>query len=82
MKALEILKVIGKEKLFQEFIGKNEGNLTKVINEAIKELEELENKSCNGCRHLKQKEENLNHDCLIEVCKSCTRSNIDKWEQK
>lgn len=46
-----------------------------------KELEELQNKSCNGCKHLLEKEENLKHNCLIEVCKSCTRNNIDRWEQ-
>ena len=53
----------------------------KDIEEAIKELEELQNKSCNGCKHLLEKEENLKHNCLIEVCRSCMRSNIDRWEQ-
>lgn len=44
LKALELLKVIGKEDLFKDFINKNNGSLTKFINEAIEELETLEHK--------------------------------------
>jgi hypothetical protein len=44
MKALEILKVLWKEDLFKDFIVKNNGSLTKFINEAIRELEALETK--------------------------------------
>lgn len=39
-------------------------------------------RSCNGCKHLENREELLKHSCLIEVCRTCSRSNIDNWEQK
>lgn len=53
------------------------------IDEAIEELELYTiNNSCNDCKHLEEKEENLKNHCLIDVCRSCKRSNIDKWERK
>ena len=41
-----------------------------------------ENISCDGCKHLSSREENLKHSCLIEVCRTCSRNNNDNWEQK
>ena len=56
LKALEILKVIGKEDLFREFMNKNNGCLGKIINEAIEELEQYEQK-------FKQKEFKYRTEC-------------------
>ena len=49
---------------------------------AIEELQELQNKNCNNCKHLAEKEKNLNFECLIEVCRTCSRNNNDNWELK
>jgi hypothetical protein len=77
MKALKILKKYGY--LINQY---TIDLVSKDINEAIKELETLKNKSCDGCKHLPDKKKNLKYECLIEVCRSCTRNNIDNWEQK
>lgn len=76
-KALEILKDIRLNYQTKYIL-----NRKIVIDEAIAELEALENRSCNGCKYLEDREELLKHSCLIEVCRNCTRSNIDNWEQK
>ena len=72
MKALEMLK------------GWNNGNYPSKneILEAIAELEALNNKSCENCKHLEEKEKNLKFECLLEVCRTCTRNNNDNWEPK
>ena len=51
LKALELLKAIEGEDLFIEFMDKNNGCLGKFINEAIKDLEELNNRSCENCKY-------------------------------
>ncbi len=50
------------------------------LKEAIAELEALNNRSCENCRHLEKKEKNLKFECLLEVCRTCTRNNNDNWE--
>lgn len=115
MKALEILKVIGKENLFQEFMNKNKGNLTIFINEAIEEIKllqrqnklldthskrkddmldiyenkfkELENRSCENCKHYKQSSMQIYKTCYINKVNGFNlESDIDfycnKWEKK
>ena len=42
----------------------------------------FENRSCDNCKYLANREENLKHSCLIEVCRTCMRNNNDNWEQK
>jgi hypothetical protein len=74
MKALKILKYI-KEKQDISFVSNSN------INEAIEELEDLENRSCDGCKHLQDKKKHLEYECLIEVCRSCKRNSNDNWEQ-
>lgn len=82
MKALEILNKILKEinddSLFlsEDFIPNLE------IKKAINELEALENRSCESCKHLEEKELGLQYSCIFEVCRSCCRNNKDNWESK
>lgn len=76
LKALEILKELESYPLgFCHF--KKE-----ILKEAIAELEALQNRSCENCRHLEKKEKNLKFECLLEVCRTCTRNNNDNWEVK
>jgi hypothetical protein len=85
LKALEILEV--ERKNLTRFLGSDmASDMAKEyalrIDEAISELEELENRSCEDCKHLANREKNLKHSCLIEVCRTCSRNNNDNWEQK
>lgn len=67
----------------EELIAKDKSkNCEECYNKTKLAIENLENRSCNGCKYLKSREELLKHSCLIEVCRSCKRSNIDNWEQK
>ena len=76
LKALEILKELESYPLgFCHF--KKE-----ILKEAIAELEALENKKCDNCKHLKTRQKNLKFECLMEVCRTCTRNNNDNWEVK
>lgn len=52
------------------------------LKEAIEELEALENKKCDNCKHLKTRQKNLKFECLMEICRTCTRNNNDNWEVK
>lgn len=76
MKALKLLKVIGKEDLFKDFINKNNGNLTKFINEAIEELEELivkdKSKNCEECYNKTK--------LAIKALENRSCSNCKHWE--
>lgn len=80
MKALEvlnkILKKINDDSLFlsNDFIPNLE------IRKAIAELEALENRSCESCKHLEEKQLALKYSCIFEVCRTCCRNNNDKWE--
>ena len=38
--------------------------------------------SCDDCKHLENREESLKHNCLSEVCRTCSRNNRDNWEKK
>jgi hypothetical protein len=44
-------------------------------------IEDLDNRSCDGCKHLPTKKRHLEYECLIEVCRSCKRNGNDNWEQ-
>lgn len=49
-----------------------------IYNEAIKELEALENRSCEGCKyHLSD-----NGSYPLHPCCECSRFFIDSWESK
>ena len=63
------------------YITNNQG-IKRRLDNALNSLNALKNNSCNGCKHLENREELLKNSCLIEVCRSCKRSNIDRWEQK
>lgn len=77
---LEIIEAI--EEL-EELIAKDKSkNCEECYNKTALALKKIENKSCDGCKHLESREELLKDSCLIEVCRSCKRSNIDNWEQK
>lgn len=86
MKALEILKVgvgLMNKAIESNPMSKNELlSEIKIYNEAIKELEALieKDKSCNGCKHLEERELGLRNSCVFEICRSCCRNNNDNWE--
>lgn len=91
MKALKFLKEFEKDinyfiDSFDEYSydeGLHTAKIYKIkIFEAIEELEALQNRSCENCRHLEKKEKNLKFECLLEVCRTCTRNNNDNWEPK
>ncbi len=66
MKTSDFLKLLKKHPIFIE----NEV----MINEAIKEIEDLENRSCDGCIHM-FKSNNLE-------CSTCLRNYTDRWESR
>ncbi|MCR8711307.1 hypothetical protein [Aliarcobacter butzleri] len=81
LKALKLLR----EKLELQSRYQGVSGMKPYINEtkeAIEELEALNNRSCENCRHLEKKEKNLKFECLLEVCRTCTRNNNDNWEVK
>ena len=71
MEALKILKYI-KEKQDITFISNSN------INEAIKELEALENRSCDNCKHHLSDNGNF----PLEPCCECSLFYGNKWESK
>lgn len=88
MKALEILKLIYKDCKECEDRGFAVTFHTNVLNEAIKELEDLQNRSCEGCKHFAKYKDRDYGDCFGEAR---TLSDIDtvnkefccnKWELK
>lgn len=93
LKALEILKRIVNHgsatiieikesiKELEAYIANNQG-IKRRLNNALNSLNTLKNNSCDNCIHLEEKEENLKNHCLIDVCRSCKRNNIDRWECK
>lgn len=83
LKALEILKNIKYDYSICDNNMVLDNNFTNIlVDEAIAELEALNNRSCENCRHLEKKEKNLKFECLLEVCRTCTRNNNDNWEVK
>lgn len=85
MKALKILEELLKEKYKNQplwFGVQNSIEEIEKIHEAIAELEALNSRSCDNCKHLEVREELLKHSCLQEVCRTCTRNNNDNWESK
>ena len=66
MKTSDFLKLLKKHPIFIE----NEV----MVNEAIKELEDLENITCDGCIHI-FKSNNLE-------CSTCLRNYTDRWESR
>ena len=54
MKALEILKAIEEQEDTHLWLDDGSGYPKKYIIEAIKELEELENRSCENCKYFHQ----------------------------
>ena len=83
MKALEILKRIYINNPDTRFQRNNiDINFTihdfSNVNEAIKELEALENRSCEGCKyHLSD-----NGNYPLHPCGECSRFYSDNWESK
>jgi hypothetical protein len=77
MKALEILK---EHKYSLDCLIRTDvvSHLLRQTNQAIKELEALENKSCDGCKH--HLSENGNYP--LNPCSECSRWYSDSWEQK
>ncbi|MGJ0302487.1 hypothetical protein NG774_04070 [Aliarcobacter cryaerophilus] len=69
MKALELLEDL-KEYPNRRFLDSS-------LNEAIKELEDLQNKSCNECKHYL--DDNGNYP--LEPCSECSRFYSDKFER-
>lgn len=69
MKALEILKSYQNE--IQTSVPSNID-----IDEAIEELEKLENKSCDGCKYDEK------DDTYPSICWECSRYYADKFELK
>lgn len=77
MKALEILKDTLEELEFESYQENNEAEI-EYINEVIKELEELKNRSCDNCKH--HLSDNGNYP--LHPCCECSRFFIDSWEPK
>ena len=74
LKALEILNLYhthGEDIMFMPF-------KKCYVNEAIAELEALENKSCDGCKHYLSDNGNF----PLEPCGECSRFYADKLERK
>jgi hypothetical protein len=69
MKALELLR----EYKSIDY-GCDMSDLHQRIDEAITELEAMQNKSCVGCKH------ELSDDC--NICGGCDRFYADRWEAK
>lgn len=85
MKALGILRDKYTSLAFKELNRYNNGSAVKsleIMNKLFKELEELNNRSCESCKHLEKKEKNLQFECLIEICRTCSRNNNDNFEEK
>ena len=74
MKAIRALKIVLKDTVMSRERA--------YLEECIKELEELNNRSCDGCKYLEKKEKNLQFKCLIEICRTCSRNNNDNFEEK
>lgn len=77
MKALEILYKLDTEYKYAQ-LNSDSCVRSQFINEAIKELEELNNRSCDGCKYEAEK------DCkgnFITVCKRFPRL-TDRYETK
>ena len=71
------LEILNNDNIFDEsYISEN--NYQKLIKEAIKELEALENRSCEGCKyHLSD-----NGNYPLHPCGECSRFYSDNWESK
>ena len=67
MKALHILKIILKDTIMS--------SEKAYVNEAIKELEDLQNRSCDNCKHNKEQDDSLIF-CDQEISKDGTKM---KW---
>ena len=52
------------------------------LDEAIEELEKLENITCDGCNHLETQTKVLQYSCMPEPCRSCERKASDRYESK
>ena len=57
MKALEILKAIEEQEGTHLWLDDGSGYPKKYIIEAIKELKDLENRSCDNCKHNKEQDD-------------------------
>lgn len=66
MKATHALKIVLKDTIMSRE--------REYLEEAIKELEDLENRSCDGCIHI-FKSNNLE-------CSTCLRNYTDRWESR
>ena len=71
------LEILNNDNIFDEsYISEN--NYQTLIKEAIKELEALENRSCEGCKyHLSD-----NGNYPLHPCGECSRFYSDNWESK
>jgi len=80
LKALDILYAMIDSSNESPLLNKNNYEKLTFIAESIDELEQLNDKSCNDCKHLKEKQLALKYSCIFEVCRTCCRNNNDKWE--
>ena len=75
LKALEILNCIKKEETFEKFMEMSEEELNKYLDEAIKELETLQSRSCEGCKYETQGRYRV-------PCDVCARTLHDEYTTK
>lgn len=83
MKALQILE---NDNIFDERYISENIFYKEEIKEAIKELEELENRNCGNCKHYKQSSHQIYKTCfLIKTNGFNLESNVDfycnRWEK-
>lgn len=75
MKALHILKIVLKDTVMS--------SEKEYINEAIKELEELQNRSCKNCNYFTSSPNTNKYDCCEKGISDCSISFCcNKWEKK
>ncbi|MGJ0332509.1 hypothetical protein NG752_00610 [Aliarcobacter cryaerophilus] len=78
MKAIEKLKdYIEDENRLGDLNYAHYSNIIDYVNEAIDELEDLKNRSCNECKHYLS--DNGNYP--LEPCSECSRFYSDKFER-
>lgn len=90
MKAIQILEVIEKQEGSHLWLDDGSGYPKSYIKEAIKELEELENRSCSNCKYNKE-QDNFMIFCDCVMCEDGSKMMwhsftkhfcCNKWENK
>ena len=81
MKALELLKAVVSETFDTKFDNKTDKEVKEYILEAIKELEELNNRSCKSCKYSFDIFTGIDNNLLGEDF-ICTKLEVDKVFEK